>query len=187
MPLENIEQHMVLATGGRCAAQKVRNINVFWCFSWYDLCETLLGQPAQPSFLKWPFKIVFGHNLQHMAPFAIPNTRFCMVFQRASLFFSCPGMDFWAQDQIFGSRVDILARGPFLAKQWPRKKSEFVTESFCHGNSGEIPNTKWILLYIGPIWVGYFAPNPLCLIIFQGFTIFQKNWGAPQPVPWAIA
>ena len=35
--------------------------------------------------------------------------------------------------------------------------------------------------------MGYFAQTPLYLIIFKGFTLFQENWGTPQPVPWAIA
>ena len=53
---------------------------------------------------------------------------------------------------------------------------------------GKFPNpNEFYYIYIGPIWVGYFAPNPLYLIIFKGFTIFQENWGTPQPVPWAIA
>ena len=40
---------------------------------------------------------------------------------------------------------------------------------------------------IASIWAGYFAKKALYLIIFKGFTIFQENWGTPQPVPWAIA
>ena len=33
----------------------------------------------------------------------------------------------------------------------------------------------------------YFAKKNIYLIIFKGFTLFQENWGTPQPVPWAIA
>ena len=69
---------------------------------------------AYTKILKWPFKILFGHNLHYMAPFAIPNTGFCMFFQRASFVFSSTGAFFWAQDQILGSWVNILAREPFL-------------------------------------------------------------------------
>ena len=58
--------------------------------------------------------MVFGHNLHYMAPFGIPRPGFCMVFQRASFVFSCPGLDVGAGDPIFGPRVNILARGPFL-------------------------------------------------------------------------
>ena len=36
-----------------------------------------------------------------------------MFFQRASFVFSCLGADFGARDQIFGPRVNMLARGPF--------------------------------------------------------------------------
>ena len=40
-----------------------------------------------------PFKMVFGHNLHYMAPFGIPRTGFCMVFQHASLVVSCLEVD----------------------------------------------------------------------------------------------
>ena len=72
---------------------------------------------ANTKILRWPFKMVVGHNLHNMAPFAIPNTGFCMVFQRASFVFSCPGADVWAQERIFGSRVNMLARGPFMGQK----------------------------------------------------------------------
>ena len=61
-------------------------------------------------------------ELEYMAPFAIPRPGFCMVFQRASVVFSCPGSDFLAWDLIFGSQVNSLARGPFLGKKNVPKK-----------------------------------------------------------------
>ena len=36
--------------------------------------------------------MVFGHNLQHMAPFEILEAGFCTVFRRASFWFSVPGV-----------------------------------------------------------------------------------------------
>ena len=58
--------------------------------------------------------MVFGHTLHYMAPFAIPRAGFCMVFQRASFVFSCPGVEFGARGQIWDPQVDILAWGAFL-------------------------------------------------------------------------
>ena len=65
--------------------------------------------PIQPE-------MVFGHNLQHMAPFGVLTIAFCMVFQGTTLRFSAPGQilapgaDFslgfkiWARAQKFGSQ-----------------------------------------------------------------------------------
>ena len=39
-------------------------------------------------------EMVFGHNLQHMAPFAMLTTAFCMVFRGAFLIFSGSGARF---------------------------------------------------------------------------------------------
>ena len=41
-------------------------------------------------------EMVFGHNLQHMAPFGMLTIAFCMVFQGATLIFSTPGARFLA-------------------------------------------------------------------------------------------
>ena len=37
-----------------------------------------------------------------------------------------------------------------------------------------------ILLSVGPIWAGYFAPNPLLFKYVQGISHFQENWGTRQ-------
>ena len=50
--------------------------------------------------LKVPSRMVFVRNLHYMASFAIPRAGFCMVFQRASFAFSCPGVDLGARGQI---------------------------------------------------------------------------------------
>ena len=81
--------------------------------------------------------MVFGHNLHYMALFEIPRTGFCMVFQRASFVFSCPGADFGAQDRILDSQVDMLACGPFFGQFWGPEKSGFAMKSFCGGLAGE--------------------------------------------------
>ena len=81
--------------------------------------------------------MVFGLNLHSMAPFAIPRTGFCMVFQRASFVLSCPGTDFGAQDWILDPQVDILARGPLLVNCRGPEKTEFAVKSFCGGLVGE--------------------------------------------------
>ena len=66
--------------------------------------------------------MVFGRNLHYMAPFGIPRTGFCMVFQRASFVFSCPGADFGAQNLILDHQVDIWAWEPVLVNFGDLKK-----------------------------------------------------------------
>ena len=88
-------------------------------------------------------KMVFGPNLHYMAPFAIPRTGFCMVFQRASFVFSCPGADFGAQDWIldprigFGSAGRHLGRGTLFGQFWGLEKSGSAMKLFCGGLAGE--------------------------------------------------
>ena len=60
--------------------------------------------PIQPE-------MVFGHNLQHMAPFGIPSSGLCMVFQGATLIFSAPGARFWLRGQILGPRPSFCHPG----------------------------------------------------------------------------
>ena len=84
--------------------------------------------------------MVLGHNLHYMAPFGILRTGFCMVFQRASFVFSCPGTDFGAQDLIFGPGVNILARGPFLGQKWAPKKVNLRRNHFVVADQGKFPN-----------------------------------------------
>ena len=73
--------------------------------SWSPCCHPHLYTPAPASSIfqaMWP-KMVFGHNLQHMAPFGIPTSGFCMVFQYGSLIFSTPGPILGPQDLDLGS------------------------------------------------------------------------------------
>ena len=52
--------------------------------------RSTLVRPGRP-------RMVFGLNLQHMAPFRVPTTGFCMVFRHATLVFSTPEtfLRFW--------------------------------------------------------------------------------------------
>ena len=56
-----------------------------------------------PPFGYGSYRMVFGHTLQHMAPFGIPTTGFCMVFQHATLIFSTTGPILGPQDLDLGS------------------------------------------------------------------------------------
>ena len=75
-----------------------------------------------------------------MARFAIPRPGFCMVFQRASFDFSCPGADFGAQNRILDPQVDILARGPFWGQKWVPKKVNLQRKHFVMAAQGKFPN-----------------------------------------------
>ena len=77
--------------------------------------------------------MVLGHNLHHMAPFGIPRAAFCMVFRRASFVFSCPGVDFGAQDRILDPQVNILARGPKRSQKMVPKKIVLWRNDFVVG------------------------------------------------------
>ena len=99
------------------------------------------------------------------------------------------GVSFFA---FFESRIRFLDLGStfwpgdlFGVKKWSRK-NDFVMEWFCHGNSGEIPRPKSILLSIGPIWAGYFVPKPPYLVIFKGLPIFRKTGERPGSAPLYI-
>ena len=88
------------------------------------------------------YEMVFGHNLHYMAPFGIPRPGFCMVFQRASFVFHAQGRFFEPRIGFWILRSTFWPGDLFGVKTWSRKKSEFVTESFCHGSSGEISKPK---------------------------------------------
>ena len=76
-----------------------------------------------------------------MAPFGIPrpglgsagfvSARIFRCFMPGDGFLS-PGSDFW----IWGQHV---GPGTFLGSKMGPEKSEFATETFCGGNSGEFP------------------------------------------------
>ena len=58
-------------------------------------------------------KMVWGHNLQRMAPFGALTSGFCMVFQYATLIFLIPGPIFGAPGQGLGPQ---RPGGPFWAQ-----------------------------------------------------------------------
>ena len=93
---------------------------------------------------------VFGHDLQHMAPFEALTNGFCMIFQAASLI--C-----LAQDHIFGGRRTHLGPGrpgsPFFAQKgrprnmtlWRDRLPTRFSQGFLRG--------EWFLCYLGTFWV----------------------------------
>ena len=81
--------------------------------------------------------MVFGHNLQHMAPFGILTTGFCMVFRYAILIFSTTETIFGTPDPNLDPTGFRLGQGPFLAKNGARKKMVFHKKSFPKGFHGD--------------------------------------------------
>ena len=70
----------------------------------YSPFPHLRGGPSLQPFLTTCVQYIdFGHNLQHMAPFGMPTTGFCMLFQHATLILSTPGPIFGARDLDLGS------------------------------------------------------------------------------------
>ena len=128
-------------------------------------------------------KIVFGHNLHHMAPFAIPRAGFCMVFQRASFVFSCPGPDLGAQDRILEPQVDILAWGPFWLNFWVPKNILLRGSYFVVGIQGSpfCPND-----FCGP-WDPFgctsLSPNLLISLFCRDSQFSLKIAGGPSHLP----
>ena len=81
--------------------------------------------------------MVFSHNLRYMAPFDFSRAGFCMVFQRASFVFSCPGTDFGGWGRILDPQGQNFGPGPFLVPTNGPEKTCFVEEWFCGGVLGE--------------------------------------------------
>ena len=104
----------------------------------------------------WP-KMVFGHNLQHIAPFGIPTSGFCMVFQYGSLIFSTPGPILGPQDLDLGSG---WAGDLFWTKRGGGGKQVFVEEMVPHEVLWESVRGDWIVWYPGGLWAGLFPPKP---------------------------
>ena len=76
-------------------------------------------------------KMLFGHNLHHMAPFGILEAGFCMVFRCAHFWFWVPGTQFWTPGPKFGPRIWKLGAG------WPGEvlgpKMGAQKTRFCEG------------------------------------------------------
>ena len=69
--------------------------------------------------------MVFGRDLQHMAPFGISTSGFCMVFRYANLVFSTP-------DLKFGGPGAPAGPGTFLGQKRGPGKHDFVEEMVSH-------------------------------------------------------
>ena len=69
--------------------------------------------------------MVFGHNLQHMAPFGISTSGFCMVFRYANLIFSI-------MDLKFGAPGVLAGPGTFLGQKRGPGKHDSVEEMVSH-------------------------------------------------------
>ena len=104
--------------------------------------------------------MVFAHNVQHMAPFGIPNTGFCMVFRYANFVFSGSGMIFGPQDPEFGPPDVPAGLGTFLGQKWGPEKDGFAQEMVDQGVSQGSVQGEWIVWYPGGLWAGQLPPKP---------------------------
>ena len=72
--------------------------------------------------------MVFGHNLQHMAPFGILTTGSFMVLRHANLVILGSRMIFGPRDSEFGPPDVPAGLGTFLDQKWGPEKDGFVEE-----------------------------------------------------------
>ena len=87
------------------------------CGKWISLLENRISLlDAYAKILKVPSRMVFGHNLHYMAPFAIPRAGFCMVLQRASFVVFMPLGGFGSPGSDFGFPGRHFGLGTFLAQ-----------------------------------------------------------------------
>ena len=126
---------------------------------------------------------MFCHNLHYMAPFAIPNTGFRIVFQRASFVFR------HARGRIFEPGIGFLDPGStfwpgdlFGVKNWSRKKL------CCDGIilwlvGREFPKTQMNSIIYRTHLGRLLCPKPWFLNYFQGISNIQENWGTPRKHP----
>ena len=109
--------------------------------------------------------MVFGHNLQHLAPFGIPTSGFCMVFQYESFIFSTSGAILGPQDLDLGSSWAVGTN----RQKWGPGKHDFVEEMVPHEVLWESVRGDWIVWYPGGVWAGPFPPKHSEKIVVQGF------------------
>ena len=120
--------------------------------------------------------MVFGHNLQHMAPFGVSTTGFCMVFRHATLVCSTPGAIFGTPDPNFGPR---LGQGPFLTKNGAWKKMVLWKKWSRMGLHGILQEGNGLYgNYPGGLWARPFPPKPSQKIISSTFPDFGTGSGA---------
>ena len=124
--------------------------------------------------------MVFGHNLQHMAPFGIPTTGFGTVFRHAHLLFSGSGVIFGPRDAEFGPPDVPAGLGTFLGQKWGPEKDGFAQEMVPQGVSRGSVQGEWIVWYPGGLWAGQFPPKP-----YQKKIIRHTGPPGPGPLgPW---
>ena len=110
MPLENIEKHMVLATGGRCPAQKVRETCVFFDV-FHDLTYLIPSSASQPSPAFWS-----DPSKWFLAITCAIWLRLQFQILDSAWFFSAHLLFFHAQGRIFEPRIGFLDLGSTF---WP--------------------------------------------------------------------
>ena len=105
--------------------------------------------------------MIFGRNLQHMAPFGMPTSGFCMVFQCTTLVFSAPGGHFGIPDPRFGSWRAPAGLGTFFAQKNGLENLILWRKWFPMGFQGDL--CEGIGLYGTQEAFGQarFLPNPL--------------------------
>ena len=123
-----------------------------------------------------------GHNLQHMAPFGIPTTGFCMVFQYATLVFSTLGTVLGTPDIKFGSR---LGRGPFGHTNGPRKNMTLWKKWSPMRFHGDLCQGIGLYGAQEAFGQGHF-PQTLPDNNFLDFPGFRDQFGGPPGPPWCL-
>ena len=117
--------------------------------------------------------MVWGHNLQHMAPFGALTSGFCMVFDSPTLICLTLDHTFWSPDPTSWPRK---GPGPFWGpKRGPELIPHEVTQDFLRG--------EWFVWYPGTLWVYRFPPNPSQGRFSEGFPPNPKIQWAPLG-PW---
>ena len=128
-------------------------------------------------------KTVWGHNLQHMAPFGALTNGFCMVFQPATLICLTPDPIFGALGPGLGPR---RPGGPFWAPKggpknitlWRDWSPTRFPRIFCEGNG--LCGTQ------EPFGCTKFPPIPPRGGFYKDFTQIRKYRGPPW-APWWVA
>ena len=134
-----------------------------------------LNQFSTPNLGPTP-DMVWGYNLQHMAPFGALTSGFCMVFQPATLIFLTPDPILGAPGQGLGPR---RPGGPFWAQNggpenmilWRDWSPMRFPRIFLRG--------EWFPWYPGTLWVYQFPPKPSQGGVLQGFPPNPKIPGGP--------
>ena len=140
----------------------------------------LLGKLA-PELIR----MVFGHNLHHMAPFGILEAGFCMVFRCASFWLLVPGTHCWTPGP--KSRPRIWKLGPgwpgeVLEQKWGSEKHGFARGWSPNWRLWDFPRPKWIVWYPGGLWESQFPQKTLQKMVPLDFSQFGEiGGGFPCP------